>query len=101
MIRRVVRHETSLPHPLIGILLYFLKREIEEEKLKFPLFAEDYLHHFKKIPRTTPVLLICSDNDRIVPKEEVEEFYRVGRGDRELLEIEEGHEEDRGLSVYS
>jgi len=29
---------------------------------------EDYLHHFKKIPKTTAVMLICSDNDSIVPK---------------------------------
>lgn len=47
--------------------------------------------HFKRIPRAISVLLICSDNDTIVPKQEVEEFYRTFRGDRELLEIEEGH----------
>jgi alpha-beta hydrolase superfamily lysophospholipase len=43
--------------------------------------------HFKRIPRTVAVLLICSDNDNIVPKQEVEEFYRAFRGDRELMEI--------------
>ena len=35
------------------------------------LFGEDYLHHFKKIPKTTAVMFICSDNDEIVPKEDV------------------------------
>jgi alpha-beta hydrolase superfamily lysophospholipase len=38
--------------------------------------------HFRKIPRTVSLLLICSENDSIVPKQEVEEFYKAFRGDR-------------------
>jgi pimeloyl-ACP methyl ester carboxylesterase len=81
VVRRVIDRETSLPHPLVSLLLYFLKREIEG-RLGLPLFAEDYMAHFRKIPRTVSLLLICSENDSIVPKQEVEEFYRVFRGDR-------------------
>ena len=35
-----------------------------------------------------------------MPKQEVEEFFRVFKGERELLEIVEEHEEDRGAKVY-
>lgn len=87
----MVAKETSLPQPLISLVLFFLKREIEE-RLALPLFSEDYMQHFRKIPKTVAILLICSENDCIVPKQEVEEFYRVFKGDREMLEIEEGHE---------
>lgn len=40
-------------------MLYFLKREIEE-RLALPLFSEDYMAHFRRIPKTVSVLLICS-----------------------------------------
>lgn len=47
------------------------------------------------------VMFICSENDTVVPKGEVEEFYRSFKGDKELLEITESHEEDRGSKVYN
>jgi hypothetical protein len=71
VIKRVIRSETSLPQPFVSLVSYFLKKEIEE-RLKFPLFAEDYLHLFKRVSKTMSVLFLCSDNDAIVPKQEVE-----------------------------
>lgn len=67
----MIRSETSLPQPFVSLVSYFLKKEIEE-RVKFPLFAEDYLALFKKVSRTISVLFLCSENDVIVPKQEVE-----------------------------
>jgi hypothetical protein len=70
VIRRVVTKETNLPQPLVSLILYFLKKEIEG-RLNIPLFSEDYMQHFKKIPKSISIMLICSENDTIVPKQEV------------------------------
>jgi poly(3-hydroxyalkanoate) synthetase len=46
------------------------------------------MQHYKKIPKNISIMLICSENDDIVPKAEVEDFYKVFKGERELFEIE-------------
>jgi hypothetical protein len=63
---------------------YFLCKEIEQ-RLKFPLFAMDYLSLFKRMSTTLSVMFICSANDMVVPKQEVEQFYHSYKGDKELL----------------
>jgi hypothetical protein len=95
----VIEQETHLPHLLASLLCYFIRKEVEQ-RLNFPLFQVDYLHLFKKLPKNLSILFICSDNDTVVPRQEVEDFYRAFKGDRELLEIQESHEEDRGETVY-
>lgn len=57
-----------MPEPLVGVLMYFLRKEIEE-KLKFPLFMEDYLSRFKRIPKSVSVLMMFSENDSMVRKD--------------------------------
>ena len=81
VIKRVIYQETKMPQVLAGVLTYFLTKEIEE-RLKFPLFAEDYLALFKKVPKNISTLFLCSDKDIVVPKQEVELFYRTFKGDR-------------------
>jgi hypothetical protein len=68
VIRRVIHKETNLPQPLVSVILYFLKKEVEA-RLNMPLFSEDYMQYYKKIPKNMSIMLICSDNDSIVPKQ--------------------------------
>ena len=56
---------------MTSFVSYFIRKEIED-KLKFALFNEDYLNLFKKISKHLSVMFICSSNDLVVPKEEVE-----------------------------
>lgn len=98
IIKRVIIQETRMPQVLANLLTHFICKEIED-RLKFPLFSEDYLSLFKKAPANLSAMMICSENDTIVPKAEVEQFYKVYKGDKELLEISESHEEDRGPAV--
>lgn len=37
---------------------------------------------FKKVSKNISVMFICSQNDLVVPKEEVELFYKAFKGDR-------------------
>lgn len=55
---------------------------------------------FKKISKDLSILFLYSENDCIVSREEIFEFYKSFKGEKEMMEIEEKHEEERSEMVF-
>ena len=83
-----------MPDGLIDVVGYFLKKEVNK-KVGINLFDVDNLEGFKKISRDLSILFLYSQNDLIVAKEEIFLFYKNFKGGKELMQIEEKHEEER------
>ena len=67
--------------------------------MEIPIFSMNYLERFKTFSKGLPVLFFYSHKDVVVPAEEVLKFYNCSKGEREIIEISERHEEDRGRKV--